>query len=322
MKILIRKSSFSRVLLYLPSFLIKYSLTTNVPIREIKETNVMINTNSNNPHQLPNILFTNLFIAKMKSYNKSELLLSLIDTSERDIRDGMKKSCDSISSNLFKHIQHMVNNKNDIDTFERINVNVVAKAKEVKPEGWDYAQTACYSMKIHMKFLSTAIEDILNEIRLIMVDYINSLSRITETLAFEDTKVFENRPHSLAGVRPPDPKSVADAAILKGADIIFLKKAMRSIQLENDNFERENTINKRLIKFDDKAMMSVVYAPEEEKEEDSNTQLTPPVTRNVDDRAAWRPPIPEGTIYPWWWYDFSNVWGDKGLPIKALTDFD
>lgn len=266
--------------------------------------------------------------------NRLELILSLIDDSERDLREGMKKSCDSISSNLLKHIQRMTNNANDSDTFERINVNAVAMARQAKPEGWDYALTACYSMKNHMKFLSTAVEDILGEVRLVMADYISSLSRITEeegkALAFEDTKVFENRPHSLGGVRPPDPKSIASAAILQGeglADIGLIREAMSKIRLENDIFERENGINKRLIRFDDKAMsvLGVVYAPipseDEEEEEEGNPQLTPPVARTVDDGAAWRPPVPEGTAYPWWWYDFSNVWGDKGLSIKALTDF-
>ena len=264
--------------------------------------------------------------------NRLELILSLIDDSERDLREGMKKSCDCISSNLLKHIQHMTNNANDNDTFERINVNAVAMARRAKPGGWDYALTACYSMKNHMKFLSTAVEDILGEVRLVMADYVSSLSRIIggETLTFEDTKVFENRPHSLGGVRPPDPKSIASAAILQGeglADIDLIREAMSKIRLENDIFERENEINKRLIRFNYRAVTGVVYAPtpdedeEEEKEEGDNTQLMSPVTRSVDDGATWRPPIPEGTAYPWWWYDFSNVWGDKGLSIKALTDF-
>ena len=266
--------------------------------------------------------------------NRLEFILSLIDDSERDLREGMKKSCDSISSNLSEHIQRMTNNVNDSDTFERINVNAVAMARQAKPEGWDYALTACYSMKNHMQFLSTAVEDILGEVRLVMADYVSSLSKITneeeKALAFEDTKVFENRSHSLGGVRPPDPQSIASAAILQGEgldDIVLIREAVSKIQLENDIFERENGINKRLIRFDDKAtsVPGVVYAPtpgeEEEEEEEGNTQLTPPVARTVDDGAAWRPPVPEGTAYPWWWYDFSNVWGDKGLSIKALTDF-
>ena len=267
--------------------------------------------------------------------NRLELLLSLIDESERHLREGMKKSCDSISSNLFKHIQCMTNNAKDIDISKRINVNVVAMARCAKLEGWDYALTACYSMKNHMKFLSTAIEDILGEVRLVLADHVESLSRITEgkTLAFEDTKVFQNRPHSLGGIRPPDPKSIASSAILQGeglADIDLIREAMSKIRLENDIFERENGINKRLIKFDQKAssVPSVVYSStpgedeeEEEEMEEDNTQLTPPVDRSVNDGAAWRPPVPEGTHYPWWWYDFSNVWGDKGLSIKALTDF-
>ncbi len=80
----------------------------------------------------------------------------------------------------------------------------------------------------------------------------------------------------------------------------------------------------------------MMYAPipgedeeEEDKEEEGNTQLTPHVARSVDDGAAWRPSFPEETNYPWWWYDFSNISGEKGLSptvsalidIKALTDF-
>lgn len=150
--------------------------------------------------------------------NRVELILSLIDNSERDLKEGMKRSGDLISFNLLKHIQQMNNNAKDSDMLERINVNNVAMARQAKPDGWDYASMARYSMKNHMKFLSTAVEDILCEVRLVMADYVSSLSRITEekTLAFEDTKVFENRPHSLGGVRPPDPNNVARAAILQG----------------------------------------------------------------------------------------------------------
>ena len=230
----------------------------------------------------------------------------------------------------------MTNNAKDINTSKRIDVNTVAMARRAKQEGWAYALTASYSMKNHMKFLSTAIEDILGEVRLVAADHIESLSRIKEgkTLVFEDTKVFENRPHSLGGVRPPEPKSIASAAILQGeslADIDLIREAMGKIRLENDIFERENGINKRLIRFDQKvaSVPSVKYAPtpgedeegEDEERDEGNAQLTPPVVRSVNDGAAWRPPVPEGTHYPWWWYDFSNVWGDKGLSIKAITDF-
>ncbi len=67
-----------------------------------------------------------------------------------------------------------------------------------------------------------------------------------KALAFEDTKVFENRPHSLSGVRPPDLKSIASAAILQSeglANIGLIREVMGKIQLENDIFERENEIN-------------------------------------------------------------------------------
>ncbi|KAK8375101.1 hypothetical protein O3P69_012497, partial [Scylla paramamosain] len=195
----------------------------------------------------------------------------------------MKKSCDSISSNLLKHIQRITNNANYSDTFECININAMVMARRAKPEGWDYALTACYRMKNHMKLLSTAVENILGEVRLVLADYVSSLSRITEeegkALAFEDTKVFENRPHSLGRVHPPYSKSIASAVILQGedlADIGLIREAMGKIQLENDIFERENGTNKRLIRFDDKAtsVLGVMYAPtlgedeEEEKKEE------------------------------------------------------
>ncbi|KAK8378169.1 hypothetical protein O3P69_018852 [Scylla paramamosain] len=95
-------------------------------------------------------------------------------------------------------------------------------ARWAKPKSWDYALMACYSMKNQMKFLSMAVENILGE----------------------------------AGCSHPDPKSRASAAILQGeglADIGLIREAMSKIQLENDIFERENEINKRLIRFDDKA---------------------------------------------------------------------
>ncbi|KAK8405428.1 hypothetical protein O3P69_001764 [Scylla paramamosain] len=122
-------------------------------------------------------------------------------------------------------------------------------ARWAKPEGWDYVLTACYSMKNHMKFLSTAVENILGEVRLVLANYVSSLSRIPEkerkALAFEEhTKVFENRPHSLALVRPPDPKSIASAAILQGEAVLILflndKKDKFTATLLKDDTAEEN----------------------------------------------------------------------------------
>ncbi|KAK8405436.1 hypothetical protein O3P69_001772 [Scylla paramamosain] len=67
-------------------------------------------------------------------------------------------------------------------------------------------------------------------------------------------------------VRPPDPKSIASAAILQGeglANIGLIKEALGKIQLENDILKRENGINKRLIRFDDKdtSFIELIYAP-------------------------------------------------------------
>ncbi len=252
------ESPFFRVLLYFPvvSPLKKYASTTDAPIKEIRVTNVTINTNSNNPQPTTEHTIYKSFrihnrlgdIPTMGS-NQLDLILSLIDDSEHNLRERMKRSSDSTSSILLKHIQCITNNANYSDTFECININAVAMARWAKPEGWDYALMACYSMKNHMKFLSTAIENILGEV-FVLADYVSSLSRITKeeekALTFEDTKVSQNRLHSLGGVRLPDPKSIASAAILQSeglANIGLIREAMGRVQLENDIFERENEIN-------------------------------------------------------------------------------
>ncbi|KAK8372332.1 hypothetical protein O3P69_019908 [Scylla paramamosain] len=102
---------------------------------------------------------------------------------------------------------------------------------------------------------------------------------------------------------------------------------MGKIQLENDIFERESKINKRLIRFDDKAMSipGVMYAPtpgedeEEDKEEEGNTQLTPPMAQSVDDGAAWRLSIPEETNYPWWCIEKDPGCWSKSGPDATYT---
>ncbi|KAK8393530.1 hypothetical protein O3P69_006696 [Scylla paramamosain] len=172
---------------------------------------------------------------KLSAYfmEMKKLLSDVIDTGNEYLPLGEISCCSplggrvrsSCSLSVKKHIQRITNNANYSDTFEWININTVAMA--------------------------------------------SSLSRMTEeegkALAFEDTKVFENRPHSLGRVRPPDPKSIASTAIQQGeglANIGFIREAIGKIQLENGTFERENGINKRLIRFDDKgtSVPGVMYA--------------------------------------------------------------
>lgn len=249
--------------------------------------------------------------------NKLELILSLVDSSEQELMAGTKKSCDAISSMLLRHIQGTANNQRQ-PPIPSIDLKLVASPGNVNvTEGWDYAILAAYSIRSHMRFLSAAAENILGGFREALESQVSSLQR-TET---PQERVFENRPHSLGGIRPPSPSTVAREAMKYGGclnDLNLIKEAMGKLEMEKETFEREHRLNDRLRKYSNTAGEggAIIYAP-------SSFRGTPapaaegPVDRSVEEGAAWRPQL-RGDRYPWWWYEFSNMWGDKGPTRNTL----
>lgn len=275
--------------------------------------------------------------------NRIELILSVADAAEHDLTEGMRNSCERISKDLLKHVQAMANNATATTSIsdEAIPINTIIASKDVKRANWDYAMTAQHSIKCHMGFLAVAVEDILEGFRGVLSCHIERLSEERKHGGggsdFDNRKAFGNRAHTLGGIRPPDPRMVAKIAMARrDLDIETINEALRKIKVENEIFDTEYRTNRRLIVREVQATTAstttigvggVVYAPctnvcgdddDDIDDEASASLLTAPAERTVDDGAAWRPPTAEK--YGWWWYDFSNIWGDKGLSYRAVMD--
>lgn len=260
--------------------------------------------------------------------NRIELILSVVDAAGHDLTEGMRNSCEYISKALLKHVQAMNNNASADINVDAIPINKILGSKDIKRANWDYAMTAQYSIKSHMGFLAVAVEDILEGFRGVLACHIERLSgKGKADDDFDNKKAFGNRTHALGGIRPPDPRMVAKIAMTRrDLDLETINEALRKVKVENEIFNTEYKTNKRLIANDEQPNEGgVVYAPctnicdnDDVDDEASASPLSAPAERTVDDGAAWRP-RPDGH-YGWWWYDFSNIWGDKGLSYRAITD--
>ena len=250
--------------------------------------------------------------------NIRELILSLIDSADKELKESMAASCNSINQMLFRHLQKTRDNVENDSSSLPIKTGF---RKEARPPNWIYRTVATAVIKIHLKFVNAVVDDILSGLREALRKHVMSLLSPPLASSFGNKHMFANRPHSLAAVKPPETQDVVNAAIKRSYDIDKVKDVMSVIQLEKEMFEAEYKINVDLLRDDENISTGVLLLNSSCAREGGGEADVEVVDRPIDKAASWRPiENIEGMTYPWWWSSFSNVWGDKGLTFNTMVE--